>query len=87
MRKVLRIDNNGFFIEDVILQDKEITPSNCVEAQCNEGFYKPKWNGSTWMEGLTQTEIDAIKNKPIQPSQLELLQKAVDDLILNGGAV
>lgn len=60
MKKVLKIDMNGFYIEDVILNDNETMPSNCVETVCPEGFYKPKWDGSTWVEGLSVEEIATI---------------------------
>jgi len=71
MKKVLRIDNNGLFIEDVILQDNEIIPADCVEIVCTGQFYRPKWNGTIWVEGLTQTEIDAIINSVPVNAKLE----------------
>jgi len=80
MKKVLRIDNNGFYIEDVILKDGEATPSDCVEIQCPDGFYKPKWDGTQWIEGLTQAEIDALNNQPVTPSESDRLS-AVESAI------
>jgi hypothetical protein len=76
MRKVLRIDSNGFYIEDVILQDGKVTPTDCIEIICPDGFYKPKWNGTEWIEGLTQAEIDAIKNVVMPPTLEEQLATA-----------
>lgn len=83
MRKILRIDSNGFYIEDVILQNGEVTPTDCIEIICPDGFYKPKWNGNAWVEGLTQVEIDAIKNVVMPPTDVQLLQGKVDTLTLN----
>jgi len=80
MRKVLKIDSNGFYIEDVILQDSKAIPSDCIEIICPDGFYKPKWNGTEWIEGLTQVEIDAINNVPISKSPTELMQDKIDTL-------
>ncbi|EHI98056.1 hypothetical protein CDLVIII_1357 [Clostridium sp. DL-VIII] len=74
MRKVLKIDDNGFFIEDVLLENKEITPDDCIEINCPVGFYKPKWDGDKWVEGLTKEELNVIKNKTIQPTQEEILR-------------
>lgn len=51
MKKALRIDSNRFFVEDVILQDDEATPPDCIETPCPDGFYKPKWDGTQWIEG------------------------------------
>lgn len=63
MRQVFKIDSSGFYIEPVILND-ESTPSNCVEVVPPQGLYKLKWNGSSWVEGATQDEINAAKNPP-----------------------
>lgn len=85
MRKVLRIDSNGFFLEDVLLDDEEIIPSNCVEIQCPDGFYKPKWTGSEWIEGLTKEEIDTIKNQPQPKTEEEKLRiriSALEDALM-----
>jgi hypothetical protein len=78
MKKVLKIDNSGLFIEDVLIEDDEITPSDCIETECPNGFYKPKWNGAQWAEGLTQAEIDAIKNTPIPKTDEEKLKTRID---------
>lgn len=64
----MRIDENGFFLEDVILEDEDNTPNNCIETKCPEGFYLPRWNGKEWIEGLTQAEIDKIKNVTQEPT-------------------
>jgi len=82
MRKVLRIEN-GFFVEDVILKDEEYTPIDCIETLCPDGFYKPKWNGIAWVEGLSQSEIDIIKNVPIPKTELEILKETIDMLVLS----
>jgi len=80
MRKVLKIDSNGFYIEDIILQDGKAIPSDCIEITCPDGFYKPKWNGTAWVEGLAQAEIDAIKNVPVPKTDIELMQDRIDTL-------
>jgi hypothetical protein len=80
MKKVLKVDNQGFFMEDVILQDGEATPIDCIETQCHDGFYKPKWDGTAWIEGLTQAEIDTIKNAPVE-QPLEVRNRADIDYI------
>jgi hypothetical protein len=32
MKQVFKIDSNGFYVEPVILQDNDKTPTDCVEA-------------------------------------------------------
>jgi hypothetical protein len=67
MKKVLRIDANGLFVEDVILQDNEDVPTDCIETPCPDGFYHPRWDGAQWVEGGTapletpEQEIERLK--------------------------
>lgn len=60
MRQVCRVTADGFFVEDVILGDKQAVPSDCVTQQPDNtvGLYWPKWEGSVgedsvgaWVEG------------------------------------
>lgn len=78
------IDSNGFLTGD-ILDDSGITPD--VTALCPDGFHKPKWNGSVWVEGMTQAEIDAIQNAPSTPSlqqQISDMQDVINLLLVGG---
>ena len=61
MQKVVKVDRNGLWIEDVVIDGDESIPVDCIETPCPDGFYKPKWDGAKWIEGLSQTEIDEIK--------------------------
>ena len=75
MGKYVRlIDSNGLFIGDDFVDTlTEFT----IETPCTESFYKPKWNGTKWVEGLTQTEIDAIKNVATPKTEIEELQDQI----------
>lgn len=96
MIKLLKIDENGMFIEDVIVkeiptvthEDEEgnltlIPDPQFIQTPCEGGFYKPKWNGTEWVEGLSQAEIDAIKNTPQPKTDVEKLQEIVDMLLMD----
>ncbi|TQR31987.1 hypothetical protein [Brevibacillus brevis] len=64
-----RIDVNGFFVEPVLISvdlPPEQIPEDIVKERPTDGLFKAKWTGDQWEEGLTQQEIDAIKN-PLQP--------------------
>jgi len=62
MKKVTRIDNTGLFIEDIMIEIGEPIPKDCIETPCQDGFYRPRWNGNSWIEGLTPQEIEALIN-------------------------
>ncbi len=57
MRVVARIDQQGNFLEDVLLEDGEPMPEGCVEERPPEGLHSPKWTGSEWVEGKPESEI------------------------------
>lgn len=59
-----KIDESGFWTGDV-LDGSGVTPH--VTVICPDGFHKPKWNGSQWVEGLTAAELEARKNAPKAP--------------------
>jgi hypothetical protein len=91
MRQVFRIDENGFYVEPVLLEKDQEVPNDCSEAIPLEGLYKAKFVNGEWVEGLTQEELDTLKNILPEPEPLEtlkkqqeLMQQAIDDLILGG---
>jgi hypothetical protein len=59
MRVVSRINALGLFTEDMLLEDGEPTPEDCVDSRPPEGFHTPKWNGSSeaWVEGKPEADI------------------------------
>ena len=76
---ILRIiDKDGMFLRDDFTFDPEteiglnVTPS--------QGLYHPKWDGEKWVDGMSQTEIDAIKSVASEPTTEEMLD------VLFGGA-
>lgn len=87
-----QIDNNGNFIRDVVLNEqptidvekvvdgetiivKEPNPLYITESP--KGLFKPKWNGSDWVESLPQTEIDNLI-KVNRMREIELRLKELD---------
>lgn len=92
MKNVFRVDQEGYFVEPVRIAEKEKAPIDCVDVTPPNGLYNPKWNGSAWEEGMPQSEIDAIKNAPVQKTEIdilkeqqELMQQALDEIIMGGG--
>lgn len=98
MKQVFRIDDQGFFVEPVMIAEDEELPGDCVDEMPPYGLYKPKYFGGQWVEGATPEEIEAIKNPSLPKSdieilkeenealkeRIELMQAALDDLILGG---
>lgn len=65
-RTVAITDENGNSIAD----------PQYVSEPVSQGFYHPKWNGSEWVEGATQEEIDELtKPQPQEPTIEERLEQ------------
>lgn len=84
MKLYRRIDTKGNFIEDVLLEEipytydeegNKIYDTHYIEKEVPQGLYKPKWNGTEWIEGMPEEEIEAIKNQTIE-QPLELKNRA-----------
>lgn len=81
MKQVFKIDSEGFYLEPYIPQPNEVMDFDYVGVMPTEGLYKHKWNGTEWVEGLSQAEIDTIKNAPQPVSELDQLKKQQADLV------
>jgi hypothetical protein len=55
VRAVAKIDGNGLFLEDVLIEDSAPIPQGCVPSRPPEGFHRPKWTGSAWVVGKPQS--------------------------------
>lgn len=81
MRQVYRIDNDGIYIEPVLLfKEDDKVPTDCIELM-PPSFYKAKWTGAEWIEVGTKPKA------PLYKSMEEELQevKQVLDMLLMGG--
>ena len=86
MMRIIDSETKIFLRDDVIFDEKtEIG----LEVEPSQGLYKPKWNGTEWVDGLSSEEIALIVNQPIEETQpiearvekLELEQEQVIDLL------
>lgn len=86
--KLLKIDEQGFFIEDVIVNEipmisdeegNQIPDPQYIQTTAQGGFYRPKWDGEKWVEGKTQAEIDEIINTPKEPTKDEIIEQLLDN--------
>ena len=74
----------GRFIRDDFNFDE--TTEAAYIGDIPSGFYWPKYDGTKWVEGLTQAEIDAIKvnGQPIMPNldqRVEAVETDVDHIV------
>jgi hypothetical protein len=85
MKEVYRYDENGIYIEPVILKDGENIPDNCTEIKPTGSFYKGKFQNGQWIESLTQAEIDELVNVPQPVPELGVEEKVAqmaDQLVI-----
>jgi len=81
--RLAKVDEQGLFIEDVIVKEyplievdgEMVKDESYVSAPSQGGLYKPKWTGTEWVEGLTEQEVQTIKDNVIHSlSTAELLE-------------
>ena len=51
-----------------------------LNVEPSQGLYLPKWNGTEWVEGMSQEEIDLLKNVVVE-QPLELRNRADIDYL------
>jgi hypothetical protein len=93
MIKFCKVNENGYFIEDILsdeipqvfINDEMVNDSHYIK-ETPKNFYLPKFNFDTneWVEGKPQSEIDEILNTSKPKSELELMQEALDFLLMGG---
>ena len=77
-----RIDKDGFYIEPVFfdLVEGEELPSNLIATPPTESFHEMKWDGEKWRHGISDEEIEALRNPPHEPSEIDILKEQLADL-------
>lgn len=73
MQKIYKIDAEGFLIfgADAFIKENDDVPEGYVSTYYDtseRGYFKPRWNGTEWIEGATQEEINEITNVPREPT-------------------
>jgi hypothetical protein len=74
-----QVDENGFPTTSVVVyfddEDNLLTEvdKDVIKVIIPQELYRPRWNGSEWIEDMTQEEIDELY-KP-QPKELTEIEK------------
>ena len=92
-----KIDENGLFIEDVILDEQPMIEQNeesipdphYIAESVLQGFYHQKWSGTEWVEGLSEEEIaelsKPVPQEPTEKERLDNLENTILMLLMVGG--
>lgn len=77
-KKAYKINDEGFYIEDYMYQKNENLNKDIIITEIQQGLFKPKWDGTKWIEGATTEYIESITAKK---SIIE--ENLIDKLILD----
>lgn len=86
MKVVRKLNNEGYFIEDVIIRENSDYPKNYTEIPLPSsdkgqiGFYKPRWDGTKWVEMMSKEEIKQLNPVNVEQSENQMLRDYVLDL-------
>lgn len=63
-----KIDANGFLIDSIGVEISEDNPDpdppdGFIHIPPPPNYYKPRWDGESWVEGATSEEIDEIERR------------------------
>ncbi|MEH7511597.1 hypothetical protein V7146_02450 [Gottfriedia acidiceleris] len=75
MKQVYKFDEDGNYIEPVLIGDDEPIPSDCTELELPQPNYKPVFKDGSWVETITKEELEEIQNKPQAKSDFEALKE------------
>lgn len=74
------VDENNFALIESISISEPLEGPWKPYLEGFDGLYKPKWNGTKWVEGLSAEELEEIKNRPLEPSERELMETRIKQL-------
>ena len=78
-----KVNKEGFIIDSLVVNESQKKVDEITAEIPSEVVYKPKWNGTKWIEGATQEEIDELtKPQPMPPSNSDRIQ-ALEEALLN----
>lgn len=65
-----KIDDEGFILDNYHIDGDVAVPEGCITVQLPQPlpFYKPKWNGTEWVEGESVEETDERESQQLLES-------------------
>lgn len=85
VKKVYKIDSNGYYLDDVILKTDGEVPIDCVEIEMPNGLFSPRFVDGVWVNGISEQEIDVMMGRDlesIRKKKIEELNKKCNENIL-----
>ena len=82
--RILNFD--GLFLRDDVAYNAETEVA--IERESPLGLFRPRWDGTGWVEDMTAEEIQAIKasvtHEPTESERLESLEMLMLDVLWGG---
>ena len=66
------LDLDGLFLRDDVAYNAETEVA--IETESPQGLFRPRWDGTGWVEGMTAEQIQALKDSAI-PAEPTLEEK------------
>lgn len=82
------IDANGYMLEPIIVTDsikdgdKWTDGNTVIITRCPDGFYKPQWTGTVWMDAEAPTAAEQLASA--QQAQKAFLNQSFNEVIGKG---
>lgn len=83
--QAIKIDIDGYFLEDIPVWD-EVEAEDIVTTPCPGGFFKPRWDGTQWVEGEEPVALDEAKRKIAREQFKADRKQRVKDIVVTTAA-
>ena len=69
------LDLDGLFLRDDVAYNAETEVA--IETESPQGLFRPRWDGTGWVEDMTAEQIQALKDSavPVEPTLEEKVEK------------
>lgn len=74
-KHVYEINEEGYFVRDVLIREDEEVPENYIETLLPQGMFSPKWEGGQWVHGITEEEIDKLYGRDLESLRISKMQE------------
>jgi hypothetical protein len=78
MKQVYKYDNNGKYVEPVLIADGAPIPSSCTDKPLPQPNWKPVFKNGAWVEMATDAERNPSAPAPQPSAEEKLVQMETD---------
>ncbi|MFD2671025.1 hypothetical protein [Marinicrinis sediminis] len=80
MKQAYHFDENGHFIDTVVLENHQLLPAYHTDIRPPDGLFQPTFQDGHWNEGMDANRIHELRNQQPRVTDIEMLLEEKEDL-------